>query len=87
MNISNRASRCDLFLVEAWREGGSRGVSFPKSMDRAPNVRQFTIGLWWSCKFVRRASGCGLETRRLLGGLQAQVEILEVSTRVWIWTS
>ena len=52
---------------------------FPKSVDR-----QFTAGLWWSCEFVRRANGCGLETRRLLGGLRAQVEILEVSTRVWI---
>ncbi len=35
---------------------------------------------------MRRASDCGLETRRLLGGLQAQVEISKVSTRVWIWT-
>ena len=30
-------------------------------MDRAPNVRKFTTGLWWSCKFVRRASGYGLK--------------------------
>ena len=59
-------------------------MSFPESMDKVPNVRQFTAGLWWSCKFVRRASDCGLETKRLLGGLRAQVEILEVSTRVWI---
>ena len=29
---------------------------------------------------MRRASGCGLETKRLLGSLRAQVEILEVST-------
>ena len=44
-------------------------MSLPESMERAPNVRQFIEGLWWSCEFVRRASGCGLETRRLLGGL------------------
>ena len=60
---------------------------FPESVDRVPNVRQFTVGLWWNCEFVRRASGCGLETGRLLGGLRAQVEILEVSTTMWIWTS
>ena len=58
-----------------------------KSVNRVPNVRQFIAGLWWSCEFVRRASGCGLETKRFLGGLRAQVQILEVSTRVWIWTS
>ena len=85
--LDGQASRCDLFLVESWREGGSRGVSFPESVDRALNVRQFTIGLWWSCEIVRRTSGSGLETRRLFGGLRAQVEILKVSTRVWIWTS
>ena len=62
-------------------------MSFPESVDRALNVRQFIAGLWWSCKFVRRASGYGLETRRLLGGLREQVEILEVSTSMWIWTS
>ena len=62
-------------------------MNFPESVDRAPNVRQFTAGFWWSCKFVRIASGYGLETRRFLSGLRAQVEILEVSTRVWIWTS
>ena len=56
-------------------------------MNIVPNVRQSIAGLWWSCEFVRRASGYGLETRRLLSGLRAQVEILEVSTRVWIWTS
>ena len=67
--LEGQASRCDLFLVEAWREGGSRGENFLESMDRALNVRQFTVGLWWSCEFVRRASGYGLETRRLLGGL------------------
>ena len=59
---------------------------FLESVDSVPNVRQFTTRLW-SFEFVRRASGCSLETRRLLGGLRAQVEILEVSTRVWIWTS
>ena len=62
-------------------------MSLLESMDRASNVRQFKAGLWWSCEFVRRASAYGLETRRFLGGLQAQVEILKVSTRVWIWTS
>ena len=62
-------------------------MSFPESMDRALNLRQFMAGLWWSCEFFRRASDCGLETKRLLGSLRAQVEILEVSTRVWIWTS
>ena len=36
---------------------------------------------------MRRANGYSLETRKLLGGLQPQVEILEVSTRVWIYTS
>ena len=27
--LEDQASRCDLFLVEAWREGGSSGVIFP----------------------------------------------------------
>ena len=58
-----------------------------KSMERAPNVRQFIVGMWWSYELVRRASGCSLETKRLLGGLREQVEILDVSTRVWICTS
>ena len=60
-----------LWKVEAWR-GGSRRVSFPEFVDRVPNARQLTTGLW-CCKFVRRASGWNLETRRLLGGLWAQV--------------
>ena len=57
-------------------------MCFLESVDRAPNVRQFIVGLWWSCEFVRRANGCGLETRKLLGGLRAQIEILEVSIRL-----
>ena len=58
-DLEGQASRCDLFLVEAWR-GGRRGASFSESVDRAPNVRQFIVGLWWSCEFFRRASDCGL---------------------------
>ena len=79
-----KASKCDLFLVEAWREGQSRGVSLAKYMDRVPNMVQFTASLWWSCEFVRRASAYSLEMTRFVGGLWAQIEILEVSTRVWV---
>ena len=42
---------------------------FLESVDRALNVRQLIARLWWSCEFFRRASDCGLETKRLLGGL------------------
>ena len=85
--LEGQASRCDLFLVEAWREGENKGMIFYEFVNIVPNVRQFTQGLWWSCEFVRRASGCGLKTGRFLGVLRARVEILEVSTRVWIWSS
>ena len=46
--LEGQASRCDLFLVEAWREGENRGVIFSEFVNIVPNVRQFTQGLWWS---------------------------------------
>ena len=54
-----KASRCDLFLVEAWREGESRGVIFPESIDRTPNVRLGKL------QGVEALEGRSLERRKL----------------------